>query len=159
MSNPSLSAIPKLSNAKRRSVAPFGVREFLYDTSAGMTGKINVLGTPLEACCYVPKTGFFRDGYCRTDKSDFGRHVVCAEMTAAFLEFTKSQGNDLSTPRPEFGFPGLNPGDRWCLCAIRWKEACEEGVAPPVILEACEETALRVVSLEVLKEHAIQSLH
>ncbi len=124
-----------------------------------MSEKTNVLGQPLKACCYEPKTGYFRDGYCRTDANDKGRHIVCAEMTAGFLAFTKRRGNDLSTPRPEFGFPGLMPGDRWCLCALRWKEAWEEGVAPPVILEACEETVLQIVSLDVLQQHAIKSVH
>lgn len=121
--------------------------------------KKNVLGTPLESCCFAPKTGFFRDGYCRTDERDRGRHVVCAEMTESFLRFTKEQGNDLSTPRSEFDFPGLKPGDRWCLCALRWKEAWEEGMAPSVILEACEETALEVIPLEALKSHAIKATH
>ncbi len=118
--------------------------------------KKNVLGGPLEACCHAPLTGYFRDGYCRTDDTDHGRHVVCAEMTAEFLDYTKSRGNDLSTPRPEFDFPGLAPGDRWCLCALRWKEAWDEGVAPPVILESCEETALELVPFEALKQHAIR---
>lgn len=117
--------------------------------------KTNVLGSPLKACCYAPKTGYFRDGYCRTDDSDQGRHVVCAQMTEEFLEFTKSQRNDLSMPRPEVGFPGLQPGDRWCLCALRWREAWEEGFAPPVILEACDIAALELVSLEALQQHAL----
>lgn len=123
------------------------------------TPKRNVLGNPLEPCCYAPKTGFFRDGYCRTDDLDHGRHIICSEMTAEFLQFTKNRGNDLSTPRPEYEFPGLKVGDRWCLCALRWKEAWEEGVAPPVILEACEETALKVVPLEVLEQYAIRASH
>ena len=121
--------------------------------------KKNVLGGPLEACCFAPKTGYFRDGYCRTDETDRGRHIICAEVTESFLRFSKEQGNDLSTPRPEFGFPGLQPGDRWCLCALRWKEAWEEDMAPSVILEACEESALDVVPLEILKEHAIKATH
>ena len=121
--------------------------------------KRNVLGEALESCCFAPKTGYFRDGYCRTDESDRGRHVVCAEMTESFLRFTKEQGNDLSTPRPEFGFPGLKPGDRWCLCALRWREAWEEDMAPPVILEACEQSALEVIPLEALQEHAIKAVH
>jgi uncharacterized protein (DUF2237 family) len=100
-------------------------------------------------------TGFFRDGQCRTTSDDFGRHVICAEMTAEFLDFTKLAGNDLTTPVPEIGFPGLRPGDRWCLCASRWWEAVEAGVAPPVRLEATEESALEVVTLEALKAHAI----
>ena len=87
--------------------------------------KKNVLGGMLQSCCHSPKTGYFRDGYCRTDDTDFGSHVICAEVTAGFLEFSKSRGNDLTTPRPEYNFPGLSPGDRWCLCALRWKEAFE----------------------------------
>lgn len=121
--------------------------------------KKNVLGETLQPCCFAPKTGYFRDGYCRTDNSDSGRHVICAEMTLEFLSFTKKEGNDLSTPRPEFDFPGLKPGDRWCLCALRWKESWEAGVAPPVILESCEQTALKVVPLEILQQHAKPSLH
>jgi len=123
------------------------------------TTKKNVLGGPLAACCFAPVTGYFRDGYCRSDKSDLGRHVVCAQMTEHFLAFTKARGNDLSTPRPEFGFPGLQPGDRWCLCALRWKEAWEHGAAPPVVLEACEQTALKVIPIEVLQQSAIKAVH
>jgi len=118
--------------------------------------KKNVLGEPLEPCCFKPITGYFRDGYCRTDSSDLGRHIVCAIMTEEFLEFTKNQGNDLSTPMPEYGFPGLKPGDQWCLCALRWKDACEEGVAPPVKLASCEDSALRLIPLTILKQHALQ---
>ncbi|NEP44691.1 MAG: DUF2237 domain-containing protein, partial [Okeania sp. SIO2H7] len=92
----------------------------------------NVLGGPLEVCCTSPMTGFYRDGFCRTGGGDYGSHVICAEVTAEFLEFTKSRGNDLSTPVPQYNFPGLKPGDRWCLCAARWQEAKEAGVAPPV---------------------------
>lgn len=119
----------------------------------------NILGGALEACCFAPKTGYFRDGYCRTDDNDYGRHVICAEITEGFLRFTKDQGNDLSTPRPEFGFPGLKPGDRWCLCALRWKEAWEQDMAPPVILEGCEESALEVVPLEILQDYALKTVH
>ncbi len=115
---------------------------------------LNVFGLPLEPCCMDPLTGFHRDGRCRTDDEDLGRHVVCAIMTAEFLAFTASRGNDLSTPRPEYAFPGLKPGDRWCLCALRWKEACDQGVAPPVVLEACAEEALRYVELDQLVQHA-----
>lgn len=121
--------------------------------------RFNVLGGPLEACCFAPTTGFYRDGYCRTDALDRGRHVICAQVTAEFLAFTRQRGNDLSTPRPEFGFPGLTPGDRWCLCAMRWKEAHEAGVAPPVVLEACEASALSVVDIDTLKAHAIKAVH
>ncbi|KZX57033.1 hypothetical protein A3709_04480 [Halioglobus sp. HI00S01] len=119
----------------------------------------NVLGKPLVACCHAPRTGFYRDGFCRMDKHDRGRHVICAEMTAAFLAFTRQLGNDLSTPRPEFDFPGLQPGDRWCLCALRWREAHEAGTAPKVILEACDASALQVVSIEVLQRYAITGSH
>ena len=121
--------------------------------------KKNVLGGVLQSCCHSPKTGYFRDGYCRTDDNDFGSHVICAEVTAGFLEFSKSRGNDLTTPRPEYNFPGLSPGDRWCLCALRWKEAWEEGLAPAVILEACDEAALRYITLEILKDFAIKPSH
>ena len=121
--------------------------------------KKNVLGGILQSCCHSPKTGYFRDGYCRTDDTDFGSHVICAEVTAGFLEFSKSRGNDLITPRPEYNFPGLSPGDRWCLCALRWKEAWEEGLAPAVILEACDEAALRYITLEILKDFAIKPSH
>ena len=121
--------------------------------------KKNVLGGVLQSCCYAPKTGYFRDGFCRTDDSDLGSHVICAEVTAGFLEFSKSRGNDLSTPRPEYNFPGLLPGDRWCLCALRWREAWEEGIAPSVILEACDQAALMYVPLKILKEFAIKATH
>jgi uncharacterized protein (DUF2237 family) len=114
----------------------------------------NVLGSPLQPCCLSPKTGFYRDGFCRTDARDAGRHVICAEVTDAFLEFTLRQGNDLVTARPAYAFPGLKAGDRWCLCAVRWKEALDAGVAPPVRLEACHEKTLDYVSLDDLKRHA-----
>ncbi|CCQ52616.1 DUF2237 family protein [Crocosphaera watsonii WH 8501] len=115
----------------------------------------NVLGTDLQLCCSNPMTGYYRDGYCRTGGQDFGVHVVCAQMTAEFLTFTKQQGNDLSTPIPAYDFPGLKPGDRWCLCASRWQEAKEAGVAPPVILDATHIRALEVVSLDELKQYAL----
>lgn len=115
----------------------------------------NVLGGPLQICGTDPMTGFFRDGCCNTSGEDLGAHVVCAKVTAEFLEFSAARGNDLSTANPSSGFPGLRPGDRWCLCALRWVEAFEEGVAPPVILEATHEFALEVVSLESLQSHAI----
>ena len=116
--------------------------------------QLNVLGTPLQLCSLAPLTGFFRDGCCRGDPSDRGLHVVCAVMTAEFLRFSKAQGNDLSTPRPELAFPGLKPGDRWCLCARRWREAFEVGRAPDVVLEATHISALAVVFLEQLRAHA-----
>ncbi len=118
-------------------------------------GAKNVLGGELEACCMSPMTGFHRDGLCQTGPGDFGVHVVCAQMTEQFLAFTRWQGNDLSTPMPEHGFPGLKSGDRWCLCAMRWKEAMDAGVAPTVILEATHIAALEFVSLEELKAHAL----
>ena len=102
-------------------------------------------------------TGFYRTGCCETGPRDRGRHVVCAEMTAAFLRFTKAQGNDLSTPRPEWNFPGLEPGDRWCLCAARWQEALEAEVAPPVVLSATHEKALDLLDLDDLKAHAVDT--
>src|SRR3954471_484301 len=102
----------------------------------------NVLGTQLRCCCLRPRTGYFRDGFCRTDASDRGMHFVCAEMTQEFLEFSRAQGNDLMTPVPEYQFPGLKPGDRWCLCVTRWTEALEAGVAPPIILEATHAATL-----------------
>ncbi|WJI28917.1 MULTISPECIES: DUF2237 family protein [unclassified Thermosynechococcus] len=120
-----------------------------------MMTAMNVLGTPLVCCCQNPLTGFYRDGFCRTGAGDVGAHVVCAQMTAEFLTFTRSRGNDLSTPVPAYQFPGLKPGDRWCLCASRWREALEADVAPPVILEATHVSALEYVSLEDLKAHAL----
>ena len=115
----------------------------------------NVLGGPLDDCSHDPLTGFFRDGCCNTGPMDRGDHTVCAELTDDFLEFSKAQGNDLSTPRPEFEFPGLKDGDRWCLCAARWKDAYEAGKAPRVVLAATHEATLSVVTLEQLKAHAI----
>lgn len=115
----------------------------------------NVLGGELECCCKAPKTGFYRDGYCRTGAKDQGLHVVCAQMTEDFLQFSYMQGNDLITPRAEYGFPGLKPGDRWCLCVTRWKEALDAGIAPPVVLAACQRTALEFVDLADLKAHAL----
>lgn len=114
----------------------------------------NVLGEPLEACCMSPPTGYRRDGYCHTGPRDRASHTVCAQLTAEFLMFSRSLGNDLMTPRPEFDFPGLKPGDRWCLCVSRWEEAFLAGVAPPVVLAATHELALEVVELDELKAHA-----
>jgi uncharacterized protein (DUF2237 family) len=115
----------------------------------------NVLGSGLEPCCFEPVTGFYRDGYCRTGAADVGVHVVCAEMTEEFLAFSASVGNDLSTPRPEWGFPGLQPGDRWCVCASRWAEAFEAGAAPPVVLAATHASAVEFASLADLRAHAV----
>lgn len=114
----------------------------------------NVLGEPLEPCGLDPVTGFFRDGCCNTGPADLGSHTVCAEMTEVFLAYSKARGNDLSTPRPEFGFRGLQPGDRWCLCALRWREAYAAGRAPRVVLAATHERALEVVDLFDLKRYA-----
>ena len=114
----------------------------------------NVFGEELIPCCLDPLTGYFRDGLCRTDDSDSGRHVVCAMMTPEFLASSKRVGNDLSTPRPEYQFPGLTPGDKWCVCALRWKEAYDNGVAPRVILEACAEKALEYIDMKDLLTYA-----
>lgn len=115
----------------------------------------NVLGAPLIPCSLDPITGFYRDGCCNTGPHDHGRHVVCARVTEAFLRFSQEQGNDLSTPRPEYRFKGLKPGDGWCLCVLRWKEALDAGAAPPVVLESTHESALRHVTLEDLLTHAV----
>lgn len=115
----------------------------------------NVLGEPLQACSESPVTGFYRDGCCNTGPDDLGVHSVCVQATQAFLEFSQASGNDLTTPMPEFGFPGLQPGDRWCLCAARWKEALDAGAAPQVVLTATHEATLEFVPLEALKKHAI----
>ena len=115
----------------------------------------NVLGGLLGSCSEQPMTGFFRDGCCNTGDEDFGSHTVCVLLTTDFLEFSRARGNDLSTPRPEFGFPGLKAGDRWCLCAARWREACQAGKAPRVVLNSTNEACLLIVSLDDLKRHAI----
>ena len=114
----------------------------------------NVLGGVLLPCSMAPLTGFFRDGCCNTDENDVGLHTVCAEMTAEFLAFSRANGNDLSTPRPEYGFAGLSPGDRWCLCAPRWEEARQAGHAPKVVLAATHEATLHVVGIKELRDHA-----
>ncbi len=119
-----------------------------------MTQK-NVLGGELESCCTSPMTGYYRDGHCSTDESDHGSHTVCARMTEEFLAFSKRTGNDLSTPHPEFGFPGLKPGDKWCVCVSRWEDAFLAGVAPRIVLAATHERALDVVELDELKAHAL----
>ena len=117
----------------------------------------NVLGTELEVCNCDPMTGWFRDGSCKTDKTDFGMHTVCAVMTKAFLNYSKAQGNDLITPMPQYGFKGLKEGDHWCLCAPRWKEAYEDGMAPFVNLEATEVTTLNIIDLETLKRFSFRN--
>ncbi len=113
----------------------------------------NVLGGELKCCCMKPLTGFYRDGFCKTGADDRGSHTICVRVTDEFLIFSKSRGNDLSTPRPEFQFPGLKDGDKWCLVAVRWQEALEAGAAPDVILEATHEAALQYVSLEDLRKY------
>jgi len=115
---------------------------------------LNVLGQPLETCSCQPMTGWYRDGSCRTDASDLGRHTVCCVVDERFLSYSRAQGNDLSTPAPQYGFPGLKPGNHWCVCAARWLEAYEDGMAPPVRLEACEQSCLEVIPLQVLEQHA-----
>ncbi|TAL32883.1 DUF2237 family protein [Phenylobacterium sp.] len=127
-------------------------RPIRYDADAR-----NVLGEELVPCSLDPVTGFFRNGCCETGPHDVGMHTVCAVMTAEFLSYSKSVGNDLSTPRPDLGFDGLKPGDRWCLCAPRWKEALDAGAAPQVVLEATHEETLAIVPLGVLKDYAAQA--
>ena len=116
---------------------------------------INVFGKELEMCCNDPQTGFFRNGMCDTCREDQGIHTVCILATEAFLKFSKSVGNDLSTPHPEFEFPGLKPGNRWCLCALRWQEAYEQGKAPPVFLESTHEKTLDLVDFNLLQQYAV----
>jgi len=117
----------------------------------------NVLGGDLEPCSTRPLTGFYRDGCCGTGRRDRGLHVVCARMTEAFLTFSRGRGNDLTTPEPEHGFPGLKPGDRWCLCAERWAEAHAAGVAPPVLLAATHVSAIEYIDLDDLRAHALDA--
>lgn len=120
-----------------------------------MDAKLNVLGEPLIPCSEDPMTGFFRDGCCNTAPEDLGLHVVCIRVSSDFLEFSRARGNDLSTPQPEYGFPGLRAGDQWCLCAARWQEALEAGAAPKVVLTATHAAALRIVKLADLKRYAL----
>jgi uncharacterized protein len=117
----------------------------------------NVLGGVLQDCSLRPLTGFYRDGCCNTGPEDVGRHVVCAQVTAEFLAFAREQGNDLVTPVPAFGFPGLMPGDRWCVCAATWRQAYDAGVAPPVVLAATNEETLAVIPLSALTRHALDA--
>ena len=120
----------------------------------------NVLGTELIPCSYDPLTGYFRDGCCNTDESDLGSHLICVRVTLDFLDFSRARGNDLQTPRPEYRFAGLEPGDRWCLCANRWREALEAGLAPPVVLESTHSRALAFVTLAQLEKHRFRgALH
>jgi uncharacterized protein (DUF2237 family) len=120
-----------------------------------MDAKMNVLGEVLAPCSENPLTGYFRDGCCNTEPADLGSHTICCRVTAEFLEYSLSQGNDLTTPRAEFGFPGLRPGDQWCLCAARWQQALDAGVAPKVVLQATHAACLRIVKLADLKRHAV----
>ena len=120
-------------------------------------GARNVLGGPLASCSTSPMTGFYRNGCCETGPHDLGIHTVCAVMTAEFLDYSRSVGNDLSTPAPQFDFSGLRPGDRWCLCAPRWKEALDAGAVPRVVLEATHEETLAIVPLGVLKDYAVEA--
>lgn len=126
-----------------------------YDPEPQRKSARNVLGGPLQSCSNDPLTGFFRDGCCNSDAQDVGLHVVCARLTSEFLQFSAQHGNDLATPHPELGFAGLKPGDQWCLCAARWREAFEHGAAPRVVLAATHEAALKVVSLDDLKKCAL----
>ncbi|MCC4213003.1 DUF2237 family protein [Leeuwenhoekiella parthenopeia] len=116
---------------------------------------LNVYGKPLIACCYEPLTGYFRDGFCKTIDADTGTHVVCAQVTEEFLNFSANRGNDLITPRPQWNFPGLKPGDFWCLCVSRWLEAEKAGVAPKLKLEACHQETLNYTRLELLEQYAL----
>ena len=118
----------------------------------------NVLGSELVACSFDPLTGYFRDGCCNTDASDLGSHLICVRVTREFLAYSRARGNDLSTPMPQHRFTGLQPGDRWCLCALRWREALEEGYAPPVVMEATHANALQFVTLAQLEKHRFQGI-
>ncbi len=116
----------------------------------------NVLGTDLKCCCMQPLTGWFRDGHCRTNEQDRGKHTVCAKVTSEFLLYIQSQGNDLITPAPQFNFPGLIAGDKWCVCVLSWRDAHEAGVAAPIVLEACDSSVLQYVSIDVLRQYATE---
>lgn len=122
---------------------------------APMEESVNVFNEPLEICSDNPKTGFFRDGCCNTSEQDLGSHTVCTSLTEEFLEYSRFRGNDLSTPRPELGFPGLKPGDKWCLCAARWLEAYQHGMAPKVYLTRTHKRALEIIPMELLQEYAV----
>ncbi len=132
-----------------------GPDDFQDLTNVIAMGERNVLNQPLGLCCMSPLTGYFRDGSCRTAADDHGSHTVCAEMTEEFLAYSKRTGNDLSTPVPEFDFPGLQAGDRWCVCAARWLQAAKDGMAPPVVLNSTHLAALEIVPLADLKKYAL----
>ena len=127
---------------------------YLYWNCKSFVLELNVLGKPLESCCTSPPTGYFRDGFCRTREDDYGTHTVCAIVTKEFLEYSASKGNDLMTPIPYWNFPGLKPGDKWCLCISRWLQAEKVGKAPFVILEATHEKSLQFTSIKVLEKYA-----
>ncbi|MEM6749474.1 MAG: DUF2237 domain-containing protein [Planctomycetota bacterium] len=145
------------ANHNGRAGGDAGAGEFAGGPEAAGDANVNVLGGDLQPCSMEPLTGFYRNGKCQCGAEDVGVHAVCAVMTAEFLTFSKHRGNDLSTPRPEWGFPGLQAGDRWCLCAGRWVEAERAGVAPKVVLEATSQTALEYAPLEVLRDHAVEA--
>lgn len=130
-----------------------GVGSAISASDGDQTGPKNVLGQELDICSTDPMTGYFRQGRCETGPSDYGTHTVCAKVTKEFLEYTRQQGNDLVTPRPEYNFPGLTPGNGWCLCASRWREAMQAGVAPPVVLGATHEKTLQYVDMASLQRH------
>ena len=142
---------PAVGRAAERTTAP----QLEGDENGGKRGPLNVLGGALSVCSMQPRTGWFRDGACRTGPMDSGIHVVCAELNDDFLAFTKERGNDLTTPKPKYGFPGLKAGDRWCLCAARWYEAQRAGKAPSVVLEASHTKATTVVPIDILKAHKV----
>lgn len=129
------------------------IKGIILVEASPMKKELNVLGGELKLHCTNPMTGFYRDGYCKTGDDDYGSHVIAAIVTKEFLDFTKSRGNDLSTPNMNSGFPGLKPGDKWCLCALRWLQAYEAGVAPFIVLDATHQNALKYVSLEILKKY------
>jgi uncharacterized protein (DUF2237 family) len=131
----------------------FYYKEYVMRSQEKNLGR-NVFNEPLVPCSFDPLTGYFRDGCCRTSEDDIGTHVICAIMSNEFLAFSKSMGNDLTTPRPQSGFPGLSAGDHWCLCALRWKEAYQAGKAPQVVLESTNRRVLEVVELDTLRKHA-----
>ena len=147
---------PRQLNAQGQEMNAPHTKNTLTNREKSPRGARNVLGEPLHQCCTSPLTGFERDGFCHTGPHDRGVHVVCAQMTEDFLAYTRAQGNDLSTPIPAYGFPGLKPGDRWCLCAARWAQAERAGVAPLIDLDATQEKALEFVSLELLQKYALK---
>jgi len=147
--------LARCCSARAAAVARASAGRSIPAMAPDMVPGRNVFGARLVPCSTQPRTGYFRDGCCNTSDDDFGVHTVCAEVTEEFLAFSKKAGNDLSTPRPEYGFPGLKPGDRWCLCASRWVEAMEAGAAPRVVLESTHERTLAFAPLAVLQQYAI----